>query len=180
MQSTWEVLPYIRLLPYMKTATMNKSLQCFRNTSIHVNTSDDIPECFSTMSQNCKFPLTDEIRLHPCFNTLLHWIKNVASFTENQNYFSLQKFEQLFVHGLHKPSKKKYTYGTFCIYLSIRWVISVGQKTDLTFSSSAVLHLRPKTWHKLLLHWLTICSFQFPMNYWLGKSLLPMWGSNSH
>ena len=36
-----------------------------------------------------------------------------------------------------------------------------------------MLHLWPKTWDALPLHWHTISNFQYPRNYWLGKSLLP-------
>lgn len=178
MQSTWEVLPYIRLLPYTDIVTMNcNASKIHQYMSVLQATFPSVSAPRPSTTANSPW-----LTRYGCILvlSLLHKIKNIASFTENQNYFSPQKFEQFFVHGLHKPNKKKYTYGTFCVYLSIRWPFSVGQKTNLTFSSSAVLHLRPKTWHKLLLHWLMICSFWFPMNSWLGKSLLPMWGSNSH
>lgn len=56
----------------MDTVTTKESLQCFKNTSVHVNVSGDIPECISTASQNYKFFLIDQIWLHPCFITLLH------------------------------------------------------------------------------------------------------------
>lgn len=48
----------------------------------------------------------------------------------------------------------------------------MGQKTDWTFHSSAVLHLRPKIWDKLPLHSHGISNFQISIRDWSGKSLL--------